>query len=66
MNWDNIGDNWVQFKGNVNEQWDGLTEDRLTTRIQEFYDVTDSGAVRELTDWQQRLSEINRAAGRRN
>ncbi len=62
MNWDNIGDNWMKLKGNVNEQWDDLTEDQLTSRIQESYGTTEYEAVHELTDWQQRLSEINRAA----
>lgn len=62
MNWENIGDNWLKVKGNVSEQWDDLTEDQLTSRIQESYGIADYGTERELTDWQQRLSEINRAA----
>ena len=61
MNWDRIEGNWKQFKGNVIEQWDDLTEDQLVSRIQETYGITDDEAERELTDWQQRLSEINRA-----
>ena len=28
MNWDRIDGNWKKLKGNVLEQWDGLTEDR--------------------------------------
>jgi uncharacterized protein YjbJ (UPF0337 family) len=62
MNWDNIGDNWMQVKGNVSEQWDDLTWDQLTSRIQESYGTAEYGAERELTDWQQRLSEITRTA----
>ena len=62
MNWDRIEDNWKIIKGNVIEQWDDLTEDQLATRIQETYGISDNEAERELTDWQQRLSEINRAA----
>lgn len=62
MNWEHVEDNWMKVKGNVNEQWDGLTEDQLTSRIQESYGVTEFEAERELTDWQQRLREINRKA----
>ena len=62
MNWDRIEDNWKQIKGNVIEQWDDLTEDKLTSRIQETYGITDDDAEDELTDWQQRLNEIERDA----
>jgi len=62
MNWDRIEDNWQRIKGNVIEQWDDLTEDQLASRIQETYGIADDEAERELTDWQQRLIEINRAA----
>ena len=61
MNWDRIEGNWKKLKGNVLEQWDDLTEDQLASRIQETYGISDDEAERELTDWQQRLSEINRA-----
>ena len=61
MNWDRIEDNWKQIKGNVVEQWNDLTEDQLASRIQETYGISDDEAECELTDWQQRLSEINRA-----
>ena len=62
MNWDRIEGNWEKIKGNVLEQWDDLTEDQLASRIQETYGISDDEAERELTDWQQRLSEIHRAA----
>ena len=62
MNWDRIEGNWNRIKGNVVEQWDDLTADQLVSRIQETYDIADDEAERELTDWQQRLSEIVRAA----
>ena len=29
MNWDQIEDNWTQFKGNVKQQWGKLTDDQL-------------------------------------
>lgn len=61
MNWDNIDDNWKVIKGNVVEQWDDLTEDQLGSRVRETYGIADDEAEPELTDWQQRLSEINRA-----
>jgi uncharacterized protein YjbJ (UPF0337 family) len=62
MNWERIEDNWNKLKGNVIEQWDDLTEDQLVSRIQDTYGNSDDEAERELTDWQLRLSEINRAA----
>ena len=62
MNWERIEDNWTRIKGNVIEQWDDLTEDQLVSRIQDTYGNSDDEAERELTDWQLRLSEINRAA----
>jgi len=62
MNWDRIEDNWTRIKGNVIEQWDDLTEDQLASRIQETYGIADEEAEPDLTDWQLRLNEINRAA----
>lgn len=62
MNWDRIEDNWTRIKGNVIEQWDDLTQDQLASRIQETYGIADDEAEPELTDWQLRLNEINRAA----
>ena len=61
MNWDRIEGNWKKIKVNVLEQWDDLNEDQLASRIQETYGNSDDEAERELTDWQQRLSEISRA-----
>ena len=62
MNWDQIEINGVQFAGNVNEQWDNLTDRQLASRVQETYGMTngEDDAQRQLTDWQQRLSEIER------
>jgi uncharacterized protein YjbJ (UPF0337 family) len=62
MNWDRIEGNWKRVKGNVVEQWDDLTEDQLASRIRETYGISDDETERELTDWQQRLTEIRRAA----
>ena len=62
MNWEQNEKQWLRVKGNVSEQWDDLTEDQLTTRIQETYAVRDDQAEPELTDWQERLREIRRAS----
>ena len=62
MNWDRIEGNWKRVKGNVVEQWDDLTEDQLASRIRETYGISDDETEPELTDWQQRLNEIHRAA----
>ncbi len=61
MNWDRIEGNWKTIKGNVTEQWDELNADQLASRIQETYGISDDEAEPELTDWQQRLSEIHRS-----
>lgn len=61
MNWDRPEANWTKLKGNVIEQWEGLTEGQLISRIQETSGIADDEAERELTDWQQRLSEMKRA-----
>jgi uncharacterized protein YjbJ (UPF0337 family) len=58
VNWDRMEGNWTGIKGNVLEQWDDLTEDRLVSRIQETDGISDDETEPELTDWQQRLSEI--------
>ena len=60
MNWDRMEGNWTGIKGNVLEQWDDLTEDRLVSRIQETDGISDDETEPELTDWQRRLSEIER------
>lgn len=65
MNWDRIDGNWKKIRGNVNEQWDGLNEDQLVSRVQETYGISDDAAEDELTDWQRRLSEITRDRSRR-
>ena len=64
MNWDRTEGNWVQFTRNVNERWDNLTDRQLASRVQETYGMTngEDDAQRQLTDWQQRMSEIERAA----
>ena len=65
MNWDRIENNWMRIKGNVIEQWDDLTEDQLANRVRETYGNSDYEPERDLTDWQQRLGEINRDPSRR-
>jgi uncharacterized protein YjbJ (UPF0337 family) len=63
MNWDRIEGNWMQFTGKVNERWDNLTDRQLASRVQETYGMTngEGDAQLDLTDWQQRLSEIEGA-----
>ena len=62
MNWDRIEDNCKQFNGNVIDQWDDLTENQVGSHIRETYATLDHEPEGELTDWQQRLSEIERTA----
>ena len=62
MNWDRIEDNWTHSTGNVNERWGNLTENQLAERVQDTYGLTDTdeNAQGQLSDWQLRLSEIER------
>ena len=68
MNWNRIEDSWKQVNGNVTEQWGDLTEDQLDRRIQLICENPDDAEAPEpeLTDWQHRLSEINRAVSEIN
>ena len=64
MNWDRIEGNRAQFTSNVTEQWDEFNEDQLARRVREKYGTMneDDAAQRPLTDWQQPLNEMERAA----
>ena len=44
-------------------RWDKLTDRQLAGRVQETYGMTngEDDAQRQLTDWQQRLGEIERS-----
>jgi uncharacterized protein YjbJ (UPF0337 family) len=62
MNRVRIEGNWKQFRRNGIPQWNQLNEAPLAGRIQETSGISDDEAEREGTDWQQRLSELIRAA----
>ena len=64
MNWDLIEDNWVHVTGNTSERWGDLSEEQLADRVQDTYGLTDRDEVAQgqLTDWEQRLSDIARTA----
>ena len=61
MNWDNIEDNWKHIKSNVTEQWGNLNDGQLASRVLDTYESLDDMTELELSDWQLRLSDINRA-----
>ena len=60
MNWDLTEDNWVHVTGNVDERWGDLSDEQLADRVQDTYGLTDrdDDAQRQLSDWEQRLSDI--------
>ena len=67
MNWNRIESDWVQFTGNtgnVNERWDHLIDQQLSDRVIDTYGLTngDDNAHCELSDWELRVMEIERAA----
>ena len=64
MNWDQIEEDWVHVSGDVNERWGTLSDGQLAGRVQDTYGVTDrdDDAQIPLTDLQQHLSDIARAA----
>ncbi len=70
MNWDRIEGNWLQFKGNIKQQWGKLTDhqldviagkrDHLAGTIREAYGVTKEEAERQLSAWE-RLQKRNKS-----
>ncbi len=72
MNWDRIEGNWNQFKGSVKEQWGKLTDDQieviagkrdqLAGTIQSTYGVSKDETEKQLSDWQERMNKLIRAA----
>ena len=70
MNWDRIEGNWMQFKGNVKEQWGKLTDDQieviagkrdqLVGKVHEAYGISMDEADKQLTSWQRRMRKIYR------
>jgi uncharacterized protein YjbJ (UPF0337 family) len=69
MNWDRIGGNWKQFKGNVKAQWGKLTDDELDViagkrdhlagKIQESYGINREETEKQLVAWQKHMKEMN-------
>jgi len=67
MNWDRVGGNWKQFKGQVKEQWGKLTDDdldringqreQLAGKIQESYGIGKDEAEKQLKDWESRIEK---------
>ncbi len=63
--WNKIEGNWIEFKGQVKEQWGKLTDDDLTQiqgqreqlvgRIQALYGISVEEANQEVTDWENRV-----------
>jgi uncharacterized protein YjbJ (UPF0337 family) len=66
MNNDILAGNWMQFKGNMLEQWGKLTSDDLDVaagrrdqvigKIQERYGIAKDAAETQLKDFEHRLS----------
>ena len=67
MNWDQIKGNWKQVTGNVKQQWGKLTDsditlvnghrEQLAGKIQERYGIAKEEAEKQLTAWQDKVSE---------
>jgi uncharacterized protein YjbJ (UPF0337 family) len=65
MNWDQVGGNWKQFKGKVQEKWGDLTNDdldriagkrdQLIGIVQERYGIQKDIAEKQVKDWEQAL-----------
>jgi uncharacterized protein YjbJ (UPF0337 family) len=66
MNNDILAGNWMQFKGNILEQWGKLTSDDLDVaagrrdqvigKIQERYGIAKDAAEKQLKDFEHRIS----------
>lgn len=67
MNWDQIQGKWTQFKGKAREEWGELTDNEIQEAkgereqmlglIQEKYGRTREEAERELSNWQNKLTD---------
>ena len=61
MNWDEIENNWTEFRGNIRQQWGKITDkqldmiagkrDHLAGKIQVMYGVNYEEAENQLSDW---------------
>lgn len=65
MNWDQVGGNWKQFKGKVQEKWGDLTNDdldriagkrdQLIGIVQERYGIQKDIAEKQVKEWEKAL-----------
>jgi uncharacterized protein YjbJ (UPF0337 family) len=65
MNWDQVGGNWKQFKGKVQEKWGDLTNDdldriegkrdQLIGLVQERYGIQKDIAEKQVKEWEKTL-----------
>jgi uncharacterized protein YjbJ (UPF0337 family) len=65
MNWDQIKGKWLQFRGNVKQQWGKLTDDdvdqidghrdELVGKVQERYGVAREDAEEQVRSWERGL-----------
>ena len=70
MNWDRIEGNWMQFKGNVKQQWAKLTDDHLDAiagrrdhlagKIQEAYGITKEASEKQIDAWQSSVKDFSK------
>lgn len=68
MDWNRIGRNWKQLKGNVKEQWGKLTDDELDVingkreqlegKLQEHYGYAKDEAKKRIDDWYRRADRM--------
>ena len=65
MNWDQIKGKWLQFRGNVKQQWGKLTDDEidqidghrdeLVGKVQERYGLAREEAEEQVRQWERGL-----------
>lgn len=65
MTWDQVHDNWQEFKGSAKQKWSKLTDgeleqirgkrDQLEGRLQEVYGYSKEQAQREVDEWSRSL-----------
>ena len=62
MNWERSEYHWKEKNGSVMEQWGGLTEEQVASRIQVAHDLTSDDAERVPAEWEHQLAEANHGA----
>jgi len=65
MNWEQVEGKWQEFKGDIRERWEKLTDedlgqlamkkDAVVGKIQERYNIMKDDAERQVDEWMRKI-----------